>query len=540
MPARVFAATLVAAIFLTSLAPQTAPGQQSSVAVQDADRQLAALRAERAGATTLRLWDIDSRILRLLVDHFPTRTAEIDQAIQALGSRGMFPPSSHVSMLAGVVEPAVDKRLALRTIEQTMTRALAAVARDEIAAGLRRTAASQGRPVIDAAVDAEYLSVRVQALGVLGRVHVELGEVEKAEADLREAVGLLPLFATARVGLAELERRRGNDRAALDHYFVAHLGANAPNVDADARMKALYRKLNNGDEAGLLEAAERAYAAAARNPIAVTRYVPPAAPTGRVALLELFTGSGCFPCVPADLAFDAVLERYPAGTIAPLVYHLHAPQPDPMAIAVGSARMARLISRPSGGVPQFYVDGIHENPGGGNWLRATAKYEQYRDAIDRALRAAPDAFVSVRASLDHNRVRVTTTLAAPAVTSGLRLHVVLAERQLHFHGENGIHTHAMVVRAVDADAAEGQPVALGPASTTIATTFDLDAIASAVAASLASNISSRRARENAATPATYKAEGRALTSISSGNLVVVAFVSAPDKRVLQAAAAGVR
>ena len=32
--------------------------------------------------------------------------------------------------------------------------------------------------------------------------------------------------------------------------------------------------------------------------------------TSRTALAELFTGSGCGPCVAADLGFDGLLERY--------------------------------------------------------------------------------------------------------------------------------------------------------------------------------------------------------------------------------------
>ena len=48
----------------------------------------------------------------------------------------------------------------------------------------------------------------------------------------------------------------------------------------------------------------------------------------RVALVELFTGAYCPPCVAADIAFDAAMETYKPQDVILLQYHTHIPAPD--------------------------------------------------------------------------------------------------------------------------------------------------------------------------------------------------------------------
>ena len=50
----------------------------------------------------------------------------------------------------------------------------------------------------------------------------------------------------------------------------------------------------------------------------------------RVALVELFTGAQCPPCVAADIAFDAMAQTYKPTDVVLLQYHLHIPGPDPL------------------------------------------------------------------------------------------------------------------------------------------------------------------------------------------------------------------
>ena len=50
----------------------------------------------------------------------------------------------------------------------------------------------------------------------------------------------------------------------------------------------------------------------------------------KVAVLELFTGAQCPPCVAADVAFDALEKSYKHTDLILLQYHMHIPGPDPL------------------------------------------------------------------------------------------------------------------------------------------------------------------------------------------------------------------
>ena len=62
----------------------------------------------------------------------------------------------------------------------------------------------------------------------------------------------------------------------------------------------------------------------------VEEYHPTEKRSDRLVLAEVFTGAGCPPCVGADLAFDAAMERYSPKDVAVVMYHEHVPRPDPM------------------------------------------------------------------------------------------------------------------------------------------------------------------------------------------------------------------
>ena len=66
------------------------------------------------------------------------------------------------------------------------------------------------------------------------------------------------------------------------------------------------------------------------------------AKTDRVAVLELFTGTQCPPCVAAGVAFDALRDTYRPTELVLIQYHLHIPGPDPLTNADGEARWASL------------------------------------------------------------------------------------------------------------------------------------------------------------------------------------------------------
>ncbi|HVS34832.1 MAG TPA: hypothetical protein VMS17_04565, partial [Gemmataceae bacterium] len=62
-------------------------------------------------------------------------------------------------------------------------------------------------------------------------------------------------------------------------------------------------------------------------PFTPTQFTGRTSKSDRVAVVELFTGAQCPPCVAADVAFDAVGKSYKADDLVLLQYHLHIPGP---------------------------------------------------------------------------------------------------------------------------------------------------------------------------------------------------------------------
>ncbi len=370
-------------------------------------------------------------------------------------------------------------------------------------------------------------------------------EPARAEAILLDAVGRDPLLPGALISLAKLEHDRGATAGALDHYMKAAALSFLRGADGEA-LRTLYAK-QHGNSTVMTPALETKLDAdinaryrALPKMMKADPYVPTARRTDRVVVLEMFTGSACPPCVAADLAFDTTLDRYPDDVVIPLAYHVHIPGPDPMTTPDSNAR--RLFYGVNG-VPTMQISGAMaanpagENLGGGGRNRAPEVYEKYVGLIDKALEVRSEAAVSVRATIQGTTVMVTADVSTlPANATHLRLVVVLAEKQLMFGGENGIRSHHMVVRGVAGDKAEGVAItAIG----SVQHTFDLAAIGQSITRNLATDIARRRGAA-AGAPQTFAAEDRAMTTIDPAELVVVAFVQAPNRKILQAARADVR
>ena len=80
----------------------------------------------------------------------------------------------------------------------------------------------------------------------------------------------------------------------------------------------------------------------------------------RVAVMELFTGAQCPPCVAADVAFDALSRAYQPKDLILLQYHVHIPGPDPLTTAETVERMsyyAKLAPQEVRGTPSTVFNG---------------------------------------------------------------------------------------------------------------------------------------------------------------------------------------
>ncbi len=209
-----------------------------------------------------------------------------------------------------------------------------------------------------------------------------------------------------------------------------------------------------------------------------------------VVLAEVFTGSGCPPCVAADLAADLAMERYNRQELTVIMYHEHIPQPDPMTTPQTTARFKYYAGT---GVPTLAIDGVTMSGGGG---RSAAKdvfdritkgfnrrlngVETKFDGIEKRLEVPAEASLKLDAELSGGLVK--THVVVEKVTSDspdLKLHIVLVEEKLRYTGENGVRFHPMVVRSMAG--ADGTGLGIkSKGSETFTWEFDLNKISAAI------------------------------------------------------------
>ena len=177
----------------------------------------------------------------------------------------------------------------------------------------------------------------------------------------------------------------------------------------------------------------------------------------RVAVMELFTGAQCPPCVAADTAFDALVKAYKPTDLVLVQYHIHIPGPDPMTNPDTQARWNyytklfpydREEGTGMGGVPSSLFNGKVAAGGGGGMGNAESKYNQYAKVIDPLLDETTPVKVGGRASRSGDAVKIAVEVSGLESTEDLRLRVLLVEETVKFAGGNGIRFHHHVVRAM--------------------------------------------------------------------------------------------
>jgi thiosulfate/3-mercaptopyruvate sulfurtransferase len=486
----------------------------AAMKITEATGRLDALRKLQADfPSSSSAQNADNAILDLVLNNWPDRRQDVIQALDRIVANlptAVGSADFRLTQVQGLVAKLVDKNVLLDKAE-----AMVGDAMEEL--------------------DKQAKATRARAIETLGTIHLQRGDASRAEKEFKDALAANSTLSRAPLELGKMEAKRGNDKVALEYFLTAAVMARLKPADEDA-LRAAYKKVH-GSDAGLDESLDKAYDAKFPNPVKTQPYVAPADRSTRLVVGEMFTGAGCGPCVSADLALEAVLHRYPADTIVALAYHANIPLPDPM--VVSGAEVRRKYYNVNG-VPTFHLDGVAVGNGGGARDNASRNYGDYTTTLDKQLQAAPSAAIVLRATTDGSQVKVTATVSKVAAgTKDPRLHLVLADPELRFMGENGIRYHEMVVRGVAGENATGFAVnAAG--DTTVEYTFDLAAVKDDVTKSIADEIVKRRKTETpGTTPREYRAEGHAMVGIDPGTLVVVAFVQDADKRVLQGARASV-
>jgi hypothetical protein len=165
----------------------------------------------------------------------------------------------------------------------------------------------------------------------------------------------------------------------------------------------------------------------------------------RVAVVELFTGAECKPCIAADVAFDAVAKSYKPTDVVLLQYHLHIPSSDPLTNPATEARASYYGVR---GTPSVYFSGTPRAGGGGTMEASEARYGRYVEALAPLLEEANPVKLKGHAKRAGDEVSVTVegTGLEPGGDARLRLFVV--EEAVKYVGGNRMRFHLHVVRAM--------------------------------------------------------------------------------------------
>ena len=168
----------------------------------------------------------------------------------------------------------------------------------------------------------------------------------------------------------------------------------------------------------------------------------------RIALLELFTGSSCPPCVGADIAVGVVESTYPASDVITIRYHQHIPAPDPLASPENEERFEYYQGR---GTPTVCFNG-RQIPGvGGGFENARESYQMIQSRIEIARKQDSTIKIQMRATQKDDVVDISASAIGLKETSKeTRLRLVLVEKGVSYKSRNGIRYHPMLARAFPA------------------------------------------------------------------------------------------
>ena len=167
--------------------------------------------------------------------------------------------------------------------------------------------------------------------------------------------------------------------------------------------------------------------------------------SGRITLVELFTGAECNPCQSADLAMDLIAGYFPRQAVAILEHHVHIPQPDPL--TTGATEL-RYQFDGAGGTPTVWVDGRERISGGGPPILKKSMFRKYSEAIESRWTVPPLLTLELSASRVNDLVSISVDADAGGRSSSVSgtVRIALVEKEVDYEGGNGIRQHAFVVR----------------------------------------------------------------------------------------------
>ncbi len=168
----------------------------------------------------------------------------------------------------------------------------------------------------------------------------------------------------------------------------------------------------------------------------------------RVAVVELFTGAYCPPCVAADVAFDAALETYKPKDVVLLQYHTHIPAPDRLTNTDTEARL-KYYAKEVRGVPTAFLDGKTTKPMGGAKANGEKSYDSLREEINEALGKETTTAVKLNVERKGDKLEINAEVMSPKKPAEtVKLRFVLIQEVVRYPGGNGQRLHHHVVRSM--------------------------------------------------------------------------------------------
>ncbi len=169
----------------------------------------------------------------------------------------------------------------------------------------------------------------------------------------------------------------------------------------------------------------------------------------RAAVLELFTGAQCPPCVAADLAFDGLAKAYDHKDVILLQYHMHIPGPDPLTNSDTVARFnyyGDLFPKEVRGTPTALLNGKIQSGAGGGLENAAETFGDFQKAAGTALKDKADIDLTGKVGRVGDKLMIDVSVSGVKEPKGLKLRVVLTEDTIHYVGGNTLRYHHHVVR----------------------------------------------------------------------------------------------
>jgi hypothetical protein len=298
-------------------------------------------------------------------------------------------------------------------------------------------------------------------------VRVKANAKGASEADLKAAAGQLLKLAEpygpemvldASLGCARAFLRSGKSPALAIDYAKkaqAELKKSDPTSVQSLVLKTLVLALRKGDRADEARPYQEQIAKIEEEldrefeknsiPFKPEKFGGRRSKSQRVAVVELFTGAQCPPCVAADIAFDAAMKTYNYNDVVFLQYHLHVPGPDALA---NEATDNRSDYYDVEGTPSMFIDGRMTESMAGKKEGGRESYVELRKLLDLAVEREPGATLKAAVQRKGDKIDVKVDVSGLKTPGAkVRLRLALIEDEAHYAGRNGQRLHRHVVRA---------------------------------------------------------------------------------------------